>query len=273
MKKIFKVSFLLMIIALFSTGCEGDVTRALRHEGFAVGSEFACDAFFNGEASEKVRYLTSSKIITTAGRIYDVSLGQKFSNNLNCKISDTNLKVVSIFDDKVFKADDGKIYTLNEENNSKPFTEVTSADNSYGIYQLLLGPEGTIKAQTADSGNGIYYVLKSDGNVYGITITQTDRNAGPSIVGSVVVYNRNDFGGAIVDFNYNGNSAATFVRTEMKVFKMNATNLAECSKYADIACNYEMMEATFFEEYGEYVLAYNGGTVITTYKKIFTVTG
>ncbi|MBP5678885.1 MAG: hypothetical protein J6X28_03560 [Bacilli bacterium] len=273
MKKIFKLSILLLFVLVICTACEGDVTRALRHEGFSVGGEFVCDAFFDENYTDKIKYLTASRIITTSGRIYEVNLGQKFSNNANCKVADTSLKVVSIFDDRIFKADDGKLYTLNEENNANAFTEVTSADNSYAIYQLLLEPEGTIKAMTADSGNGIYYVLKSDGNVYGITISQEDRNAPPIIVGSVLVYSRDDYGSNIVDFGYHGDNATTFVRTENKVFHMSASNRDECSKYADIPCNYQMVEATVFEEYKDYILVFNGSTVITTYKRVFSMSG
>ena len=273
MKKFFRTSFLLLVVIFLCTACEGDVTRALRHEGFAVGGEFVCDAFFDENYTDSIKYLTASKIITTSGRIYDISLGQKYSNDAHCKVADTSLKVVSIFDDRIFKADDGKLYTLNNENNVNAFTEVTANDNSYAIYQLLLEPEGTIKAMTADSSNGIYYVLKSDGNVYGITISQPDRNVAPVIAGSVLVYSRDDYGGNIVDFAYYGNNPATFVRTDSKVFRMKAMNADECSKYADIPCNYEMVEATVFEEYRDYILVYNGSVVITTYKKTFTMSG
>ena len=268
-KKIF--SFLLLIIVVGTcSACEGDITRALRHDGFAVGSDFDCDPFYRGVGQETIKYLTANQIITTEGRIYDVSLGQKFSNNSNCKIADTSLKVVATFDDKVFKADDGNIYTMVADNNVPAYTQVTPTDNSYAIYEILLKPEGTIKAMTADSSNGIYYVLKSDGNVYGITISNQDRNIGPMIVSTVIVYSKNDFLGDIIDFNYSGNSSATFVKTIDRFFKMVATNKEDCTKYADIVCTYEMVESSTLEENKDYILAYNGHTLITTYKKIFS---
>lgn len=270
MKKIF-CFILVMFVVLFFSGCEGDVTRALRHDGFNIGGEFSCDAFFSGdEYAESIRYLTGAQIITSSGRIYEISMSQKYSNGTNCKVADTDLKVVAVYDNKVFKAEDGNIYTLVADSNNSPYTQITSADNSFAIYQLLLQPEGTIKAVTADSSNGIYYVLKSDGNVYAYTISSQDRNAGPVIVGTSIVYNRDDYGGNIIDFNYNGDSAATFVRTDYKVFRMKNTNSSECSKYADIKCEYQMMESTVFQDYSDYILAYNGSTLITTYKKIFT---
>lgn len=273
MKKILTGSLLLVIMILLCTGCEGDVTRAFRHEGFSVGGDFLCDPFYGKEATQKIKYLTGERIITTDGRIFEVSLGQKYSNGSNCKVADTNLKVVSIFDNRIIKADDGKLYLLNEENNTSAFTEVSTADNSYAIYVLLLGPEENVKAMTADGNNGIYYVLKTDGNVYGVTISKGDRDTAPSIVGSVLVYNSQDYGGTIVDFGYWGNNAATFVRTTNKVYRMRASNYDECSKYADIPCTYSMTEAPAFEQYQDYILAYNGSMIITTYKKTFSVQG
>ena len=272
MKKIVMGSILFAMMVFLCTGCEGDVTRALRHEGFNIGGDFLCDAFYGEEATQSIRYLTGERIITTDGRIYEVSLGQKYANGSNCKVADSNLKVLSIFDNRIFKADDGKLYTLNDENNTSAFTEVSPADNSYAVYVLLLGPEDVVKAMTADGNNGIYYVLKTDGNVYGVTISKGDRESAPSIVGSVVVYNSVDYG-AITDFAYYGNNAATYVRAGNKVFRMKASNYDECSKYADIPCNYSMTESPVFEQYADYILVYNGSMVITTYKKTFSVQG
>ncbi len=273
MKRFFKLSFLFVAVAFLCTACEGDVTRALRHEGFAIGEDFVCEAFFDETYTDKIRYLTGTKIITTSGRIYEVSLGKKYANGSHCKVAETQIRVVSIFDNRIVKADDGKLYSLNDENNMLAYTEITDADNSYAIYRLLLDPEGTIKVITADSSNGIYYVLKSDGNVYGVTISQQDHNQPPVIAGSVVVYNKDDYQGNIVDFNYSGMSAATFVRTENKVFHMKAMNVEECTKYADVPCDYQMVEAPVFEENKDYILVYNGSMVITTYKKTFTLQG
>ncbi len=271
MKNFFKLSLFVIVVVLMCTACQGDVTRALRHEGFSVGNEFECEVFFREEGAESIKYLTSNNIITPAGTIYEISMGQAYANKSNCKIADTSLKVVSMFDNTVFKAQDGKYYSMVAENNSPAYTQITQNDRSYAIYDLLLKPAENIKAMTADSNNGIYYVLKNDGNVYGLTITQPDRNAAPRITGSVIVYNSADYGGRIIDFGYYGDSGSTFVRTDAKVFRMKAQNVEECSKYADIACHYEMMEAPAFEENREYILAYNGSTIITTYKTVFTV--
>lgn len=271
MKKIFGLSFLLVGMLVLCTACEGDVTRALRHDGFSLNGELECEVFFTDEGAERIRYITSDRIINTDGKIYELSLGQKFSNDSNCKAAETTLKVVAIMDDKIFKADDGNIYSLVGENGKGAYTQITSSDNSYAIYELLLKPEGTIKVETADSSNGLFYVLKSDGNVYGVTISKANYNSPPAIAGSSVVYSGADYGGNIVDFGYSGESGATFVRTDLKVFRMKATNHDECSKFADVQCTYQMMESPVFEEYRDYIIAYNGSVVLTNYKKVFTL--
>jgi len=272
MKKLLKISILLFLTVIICTGCEGDVTRDIRHEGFSVGDqEIVCEPFFREENRETIKYLTADRIITSNGTIYELSLGQKYSSNSHCRIADTNLKVVSIFDDKVFKAEDGNLYSLTGQNNGGDYKQITSSDNSFALYDLLLKPADVVKAQTADSSNGIYYVLKTDGNVYAVSIAKANYNAPPAIVGSVVVYGKDSYGGDIIDFNYAGDSGATFVRTANKVYRMKASNAEQCSKYVDIRCEYQMMEAPVFEEQRDFIAAYNGSMIITTYKKYFTL--
>ena len=168
MKKIIKLTLLLVVVVAFCTACEGDVTRELRHDGFNVGGDIICDAFFS-ETPEQIRYLTSDRIITTAGRIYELSLGQVYSNGSHCKPADTSLKVVAMMDDKIFKADDGNLYSLVSENGTNAYTQVTTSNNSYAIYELLLKPDNVVKVNTADNSNGVYYVLRNDGTVNAIT--------------------------------------------------------------------------------------------------------
>ena len=272
MKNCFKAMLLLIFVGLICTSCKGDVTRALRHEGFSVGGDFKCSAFFGETATEQIRYLNGGTIITESGRIYEISMGQKYSNGENCKVADTTIKVQSIFDNSIVKAEDGNIYTLNPENNTSAYTQLTNADNSFDIYQILLG-DGIIKSMTADSSSGIYYVLKIDGNVYGYTLSKQDRNTPTTVTGTVIVYNSTDYGGPITDFGYYGNSSSTYVRTADKIFRMKATNYDECSKFADIPCNYSMVESSVLEENAPYIIAYNGSTIITNYNKVFSVQG
>ena len=120
----------------------------------------------------------------------------------NCKKADTDLDVVSLFDDKVFKSSDGKYYYLKDDGTrGEKYTEVASNDSDYPIIDLLLKQTGTYKVNTVDSKAGIYYALKNDGNVYSYKVVQADRNTPPAIESMTMVYNKNDFSGSIIDFN------------------------------------------------------------------------
>ena len=117
---------------------------------------------------------------------------------------------------------------------------------------------------------GIYYVLKRNGNIYEYDVTK-DKNNHYSLINSYVKYDYSDYGSAIVDFNYNGSSTSTFVKTENSYYRMKVTNSEECSKYADVNCKYEMaLDEKLTEEYDQ-ILTYNGSTLITKYGKIFNV--
>ena len=266
--------FSLLFLLVFSCcACDGDVTRALRHAGFSMGSEFVCDSIYPKKKDdtdyEKIKYLTASHFITDKGKIYEISLSGQFSNKANCRVANTEIEVQAIFDGKVVKASDGKYYSLIEDNTVSAYSEVDSNNSSYSLYNLLLGQDGTLKVITVDSSNGIYYVLKNDGNVYSYTVSKADRNTPMSIVGTSIVYNKNDYLGEIIDFNYAGDSPATFARTKNKAYKMTTINTDECGKYVDIACKYKMKEFESFEKYEDYILAYNGNVIITKYKMVF----
>lgn len=274
MKKQFKL-FILLIVIFLCSGCNGDITRAIRHEGFSVGSNFNCDYFYPKDKEDtsydKIKYFTGSHVINVSGKIYETSLDKPYTSGQNCKYADTNLVVKAIFDNKIIKAEDNKYYYLVAQNNVNPYTLVPETDNAYYVYDLLLRQDDVVKAVTANSSTGEYYILKTDGNVYTYTISKPDRNS-PAVVNSVsVVYNKNDFGAAITDFNYAGESVNTFVRTGDKVFRMRITNSKECSSYAEVPCQYQMMESEIFNTYGDKIISFNGSTLITSYKLMFSV--
>lgn len=275
MKKII-LSLFILCLSFLCCACDGDVTRELRHSGFSVGSEFICDAFYpknkDDTSYQKIRYYTGNHIITEQGKIYEVSTQQQYANKSNCKVADTNIEVEAIFDNKVVKAKDGKFYYLFADNATTPYSEITESDNSYQIYKLLLKPETTVKVITADSSAGLYYVLKNDGNIYGYTLNSADRNSPLTITSTNLIYNKADYGSEnLVDFNYVGDNGATFVRSNTRAFKMSATNAEECQKYVDVACKYQMEEFTAYSKYKDNIIAYNGSTLITKYKLIFTM--
>ena len=52
---------------------------------------------------------------------------------------------------------------------------------------------------------------------------------------------------------------------------MKMKNGDECTKYADVVCEFELREDPMFEKYKDRIVAYNGSVLITDYKTIFTV--
>ena len=274
-KRFIKISLLVFGIFL-CTACNGTITRDIRHAGFSVSSDFVCDNFYPKDKEdvtyERIRYFTSNHIITDTGKIYEISLGQVYANNKNCKEADTSLVVKAIFDDKIIKASDNKYYYLIPDNNVVSYSQITTADNSYAIYDMLLRDDDVVKVVTADGSNGTYYVLKSDGNIYSKVISSENRNEGPRLVSTQIVFDKYSYDGTnIIDFDYAGNSLSTFIRTENKVYRMRITNREECSKYADIECQYSMKEDPIFEQYKDKIISYNGSLLITNYKRTFQV--
>ena len=256
-----KKVLLLLLIAGFCflcTGCVGNVTRGIRHAGFTLSdAEFVCSLLVPGKDNldyEKIRYITTTnKAITESGKVYDLSLGQPFSNEQNCKASDFTKKVVAIIDDNVVKAADGKYYYLssNDASNKNKYPEVTENDQSY-------------------SNAGIYYALKSDGNVYKLIITRSDSRSPYTLSNSEIVYSKGRYG-EILDFNIDPNNVSTYIFTTDNIYRMLKTNKDECDKYADIVCNFELKEDTDLMKYENYILGYNGHTLITSYGKVFNV--
>ena len=248
MKKIIMMVTVFLVFVLCCTACKGDVTRSLRHEGYSYGAEFSCDAFFPKDK--------------------DSNFG-KFAFSKGCiSVSPQSFNANSFL--YIFKATDGKIYYLTGDS-STPYTEVTAQDNSYELYSLLLSQLGVLKVETVDANTGTYYALNSNGNVYIYNVGKEDRNLPLRIYGTSVVFKSSDYGGDIIDFNYAGNSPATYVKTKSKIYKMTAENGAECTKYADVECKYAIRESESYTEYKDYYLGFNGYTVITTYGRIFSV--
>ena len=273
--KMIKFSVLFLVVIVCCTACNGTVTRNIRHAGFSIANTFACDGFFPTSKEDtsytKIRYFTGGHMIDETGRIYEVSTGQPYENNQNCKEANTSVVVSAILDSTIVRGADNKFYYLNSQNNVASYTEVPETDNSYDMYNLLLSPNDVVKVITANSSTGLFYILKNDGNVYGYVVGKADRNSPPAVTSIMTVYNKNDFGSSIVDFNYAGDSLSTFVKTEQKTFRMKITNEKECKKYADVQCNFEMQEDTLFDDYKDKIIMYNGYNLLTSYGQMFNV--
>ena len=218
---------------------------------------------------DKTRFLDTTFAITTDGTVYQLSLSQFYSNEMNCKKANFEHKINAIFDNRIGRSTEGKIYYLVTNGENSAYTEVTDNDSSYDLYKLILSDEAVIKVVTVDQNTGQYYVLKEDGNVYNYVISKN--NGIINLVSSSIVYSKSNYGSEIIDFNYAGRTPSTFIRTSDVIYKMTATNADECSKYADVKCEYEMMASDALTEHIDKILGYNGSFLITTYGKEFNV--
>lgn len=273
-KIVLVVSFL--IVSFFCTGCMGNVTRGIRHAGFNLSeSEFTCNLLLSGKKNEKaytkLKYVSSTKAITADGKVYEISLGQKFSNEQNCMATDKfTKKVVAIMDDSIIKADDGNFYYLNANGNTDAYSQVTVNDNAYGVYSVLFSDENVVKIVTVDGNSGIYYVLKNDGNIYKIIVTRASSEMPYILASSEIVYSKGRYG-KIIDFNYVGANAGTYIWSEDSIYRMKKANSDECGKYADVKCEYVMEEDIELIKYMDYVFGFNGQLLISSYGKVFNV--
>lgn len=268
--KLIKISLIIILVVL-CTACDGNVTRDIRHAGFTIGNKFVCKDFISDKKgiNGKVKYMTNSHIIDEDGKIYEISLAQKYANEQNCKEANTRLKVKAIFDDKIVKGADDKYYYLVGENDVESYSEVPNTDNSYEIYDMLLQDKNVVKVVTANSSTGLYYLLKNDGNVYANTIVKENNNY--EIQGIKIVYDKSKYGSKIIDFNYAGNSLNTYIKTEDKIFRMRISNYKKCSKYADIICKYSIVDDKTLNKYKDRIIIYNGSSLITDYNQVFNV--
>lgn len=276
MKKKIRYFIIIILIVFMATGCKnGETTRGIRHAGFTLAdAEFNCSEFLPQDEYDvnytKIWYYGTSKIITETGVVYELSSDLKFSNGESCKRADFNRKAVALLDDKIIKADDNKLYYLSSGGNVAPFTQVTVEDSSYQIYSIIFNDPEIIKVVTVDQNSGIYYALKTDGNIYKLIISRNDYNQPYQLRSSEIVYSKGTYGN-IIDFNYSADFRSTYIRTNQSIHRQIPYNREECSKYADVECKYQMVEDTELIKYADKILVYNGNTLITTYGKIFTV--
>ena len=275
MKK-WKFGILVLMFALFSTGCDGTITREIRHAGFSLSNDsFSCDslAMDDGDSSNPVWYIDSSIAITEDGDIYELSLSQEYSNHSNCKKADFSGQVSAILDNKIIRAKDNQLYYLASSSNTTPYSLVSATDSSYEIYSLLFQDLAVRKIVTVDQGTGVYYALKTDGNIYKLVISRQDTQSNYQLVSSEVVYSEDTYG-TILDFNFSNQSpSTTYIRTKNKIYRMRKTNAEECEKYADVECKYSLKEDDVLAKYQDKILGYNGSFLITTYGKQFNVNG
>lgn len=279
MKKI-RIVLLLVICSLLLTACTGDITRNLRKAGYSVSNEkFTCGLLTPGKNKEEgkdyenIKFLTSSYAITTAGNVYELSLSGLFSNNMNCRKA-PKVQAVAIMDNSVIRDKDGKYYYLKQEGNGTlPYQEVTRDDRNYQLYNMLLKDTTVIKVSTVNANAYNYYVLKNDGNIYNYVFEEVgERDKTLKFRSASIIYAKSRFGNTpIIDFNYAGDSTATYFRTENEIYRYTITNEEECNKYVDVPCKYELKKDEKLTEYKEHFLGFGGSSIITDYGRVFTL--
>lgn len=277
MKNKIQLVLLLLIVCLSCSGCNGTITRDIRHAGFTVSSKFECHNFYPKDKEdiyyEKILYMTDTRLINTEGKIYELSLSQKYANGENCKEAETEIRVKAILNNSIIKGMDNKYYYLIGQNDVISYSEIPTTDNNYVMYDLLLKEDDIVKVLPANSGSNssTYYVLKKDGNIYSYEITKENYNTPPIVSAISIAYDKSKYGSNIIDFNYAGENLSTYIKTEDKVYRMRVTNQEQCGKFADVKCIYDLREDPIFVTYQDSIIAYNGSLLITNYKQGFTV--
>ena len=279
MKKIFVLISILMF-ALVLTGCNGDVTRALRNDGFSVkDNKFKCSLLnLDGKedddednTSENVKFLVGDYAIGETGNIYQLSYDQLFSNDMNCKKVAT-IPTRAVLDETYILGEDGKYYYLSAGNGDTvvQFSEMPQEDENYQKLSLFFTGD-VKKAITVNSNINSYYVLKEDGAIYNYVLMQDKDTKAYFVKSDNVQFTSNSYDGKIIDFYYAGDSAATFFRTPTSIYRNLVGNEEECSKYVDVPCEYEINIDTTLTENIDKIVIYNGRTLFTNYGRMFVV--
>lgn len=279
MKKVF-VLISIMMFALVLTGCNGNITRALRNDGFSVkDNKFKCSLLnLDGKVddeedntSEDVKFLVGNYAIGVSGNIYQLSYDQLFSNDMNCK-KVANIPTKAVLDDKFILGEDGQYYYLTADNGGvvEPFSVMPQEDENFQVLSLFFTGD-VKKAITVNSNINSYYVLKEDGSIYNYVLTQDKDTKQYFVKSDNVQFTSNSYDGKIIDFFYAGDSTATFFRTPTSIYRNLIGNEEECSKYVDVPCEFEIAVDTTLTENLDKIVLYNGKILFTSYGKMFTV--
>lgn len=188
---------------------------------------FSCDVFTD------VRNTFDSNIIINDGKLYNISLDLKFSNEQNCKeISDVNItKVVN----NHYISNENKTYSI-DETGLKEY-------NASGKIPAYMYNEDVVMAYTHGSNSEYkYYVLKTDGKIYDVNFGREFRfeNGVGTYIYNVIeekVYKEIE-NEVIKSFDVIENNV-DYVVTDKGLY-INKVSNSECMSYADIDCVYEL---------------------------------
>ena len=279
MKKIF-VLISIIIFTLVLTGCNGNVTRDFRKDGFSVKeNKFKCSLLnLDGKeddkednTSEDVKFLVGNYAIGVSGNIYQMSYDKLFSNDENC-MKVATIPTKAVLDDKFILGEDGKYYYLNADNGGvvEQFSEMPQEDENYQVLSLFFTGD-VKKAITVNSNINSFYVLKDDGSIYNYVLTQDKDSKQYFIKSDNIQFTSNSYDGKIIDFFYAGDSKATFFRKPTSIYRNLIGNEEECSKYVDVPCEYEIGVDTILTENLDKIVLYNGSVLFTNYGRIFVL--
>jgi len=278
MKKVF-ILISIFVISLVLTGCNGDITRSLRNDGFSVSdNKFKCSLLnLDGKedkeenTSENVKFLVGDYAIGESGNIYQLSYDQLFSNDMNCK-KVANIPTKAVLDESYILGEDGKYYYLNAGNGDMvvQFSEMPQEDENYQKLSLFFTGD-VKKAVTVNSNINSYYVLKDDGSIYNYVLSRDEATRAFYVKSDNVQFTSNSYDGKIIDFFYAGDSTATFFRTPTSIYRNLIGNEEECSKYVDVPCEFEIGVDTTLTENLDKIVIYNGRKLFTSYGRIFSL--
>ena len=206
-----------------------DVIKEKKEESIKVKETgtFSCEVF------ENVRNTFDNNIIINNGKLYNISLGLKYSNEQNCKeISDVEItKVVNNY----YIGSDSKVYTI-DENGIKEY------QNTGKIPTYMMGEEILMAHSYGTSSEYKYYVLKTDGKIYDVTFTREfhfEDGVGTYKYNVVEEKVYKEFEDEKIKSFDVVDGEVDFVFTAKGVYINKVTNM-ECYQYADVECVYEL---------------------------------
>ena len=134
MKKV----LILILLILICTGCNGNTTRDIRHQGYSMNGLFKCERVYSKDKNDpidKIKYLIDGGYVNQNGELYDVSLSGIFSNEENCKKSVFTHKIKAIYNTDIVKADDNLLYYIKATDKNEAYSLVNTSFNTNSYSQ------------------------------------------------------------------------------------------------------------------------------------------
>ena len=216
----------------------------------------------------KVIDLYSNYFILENGDLYDLTIGENksFSNGEQCKKRDDLPRVIKASND-LYLLEDNRVCTKNNDENGK-FVFYCDVNEKY---EYLLRQNDIKKIIFAMSDNTInadyFYVIKTDGNVYRLTVVTNSETKVTYVTNSVLFLNSAKYGKIKnATMSYNNNSKIIEVQTletENGFYILSDILTDECSKYEDVICEKGLRENDILKKYKSSIKFINSYLVLT----------